>query len=1447
MDISRFKRACAGLSVAAIMLTQVGTAFAAYSDVPSGVWYGDAVSAFTDAGYLDATQPRFRGGDTATRAEFTKLIVMLNGGLLSTPPAVPSFNDVPTGAWFYAYMEEAAKEGWVRGDNNCYGTKPCNGRPNANINRAEAAALIVRAFGLDSTGAAAQFVDNPSGQWYTEGIQTAADHCVLQGDDSTGRVRPSDNMNRAEMVVMLHRVDQGLTFGVDCGKGQVTAPAVKAVMATSSTTVEIEFTVAMDKTSAETKANYTMSGSPTVPINAAKLIAKDTVELTLGEEMVADHEYTMEVKDVESEAGDKVSGTKTFAGYATIVKGDGELEVSLSSKNPRGDTIPKGAVGVVLLSADFTASCKDKVLVENLTVLHEGFGESTDVDGVYAAVNGARVSRKRTIDAQDQTADLRFSSALVIDPCETVTVDLVADFNSTAVTASEHNFVVELPSDVTSNAQAVTGNFPLRGESFKMAAVTSGIITITYRSVNPSQVQVGDKGVVVGKFEVDADSTEDQTLYSMTFEQNSSASDGDVVNFAIRRTDGTILTNTVAQTVGDFITMVFDPPFTILEGDKITLEVVGDILNGADKSIQMHFEESSDLFAVGSLYGYGVNGQLYGSQVSIPTDNATTVTIDAGEFTIGINGPSTTQYTSDSNDAVLANIEFSTGGEDVDIKNIYMLVLGQTSTGAFMCEDGFGAATAAGCSGTGDTDEIANMMEGVEIRNKTTGRTVSAVRLTTTGTSGDAATAVMGEYQIYRFDDFIVSGKQTWQFRADFTSNTSKHPRNGDKFRIYICGEPTHVLDSSGNLTANTATCSFGGVFGAGGTVTAASTSYYMTVEGLSTGDKVGDVRPRGDIAGNVMEVIDASLTVEVKALSTTESAVENAKDINLFRFEAKASSAEDLLLTKAVFEDSTGGTTDDNASNYSLWVDTDGDRVVDTVLETGIATQSDQITFAELAGGGYVLPKEQTIVFEVHGDVASSLQTTTTLQLRFDTGTSVTYLEAEKLADGTSLSGLKTNGTCASTCDITVTTVYSTIYSLRNQGDLYVSLDSQTIGARQLLGGTLGEPVLRVKMHAEYEDVDVTDFVLNSSGSTAASVDSLELWLDGGTKALAVSGGCGSADVLNRMTAGSANTEASGSGTTAFCFTLDNKQLVVPKGADVKVLVRPRIKTDVNGATSNNQFALFIDHTPASNDSTGTGSVRARGVASSNNLVANDGDATADGEVFIGRTAAATTNLRVIGNANFTVLSKLASITNGGAATGTVPSGADREIGAFTFTAATNGNTKDGANQWVLSGAVFTVNATNVNMATTGFKIYNKAASMSQNDVCTAMTTGGTTIVGTASGVFLVDCRGLIDGATVPAGTVTAGIVNTAVDSGQSITLTLLANVTNTNTAASSGGSSILQVSLNDFTNVTKQAFGQASGQSRLQWRDTDNAANQKFQWIEYPDTAINSTTYRG
>ncbi|MDA1209147.1 MAG: S-layer homology domain-containing protein [bacterium] len=1434
MDLSRLKKACAGVAVAALTLTQAGSVFAAYNDVPSGVWFEDAVDAFVDAGYLDATQSRFRGSANANRAEFVKLVVELNGGILSTPPAVPSFDDVSTGAWYYGYMEESGKEGWVRGDGNCYGSHPCYARPGANINRAEAAALIVRSFGLDLTGDASQFTDNPSGQWYTDVIQTAADHCVLQGDDRSGRVRPSDNMNRAEMVVMLYRVDQGLQYGVDCGEEEMSSePMLVDVVATSSTTVELEFSQALDEGSAEDEDNYSFSSSSDLAVSSAELLGSTLVELTLGEAMDPGREYTVAVSGLMSDDGVVFDDAMTVVGYTSFVSGDGELEVSLSSSNPVGDTVPKGAVGVVLLSADFTASCDDTVTMENLTVLHEGFGNETDIGGIYAAVNGARVTRKRTIDSEDQTSDLRFSSPLVLDPCETVTVDIVADFVSTASTSAEHNLVIELPSDVFGNAKDVSGNFPIRGSTFRIAAITSGIVSVTYRTVSPDEVEVGDVGVVVGKWEVSIDSVEDQTFYSMTLEQNSSASDGDFVNIAIRRTDGTILTNTVTQTVGDFITVVFDPPFTVLEGDKITLEVIGDIVGGAGDSIILHFEETSDLFAVGSLYGYGVNGQLYGSQVTLPSESPTlpdTVTIDAGEFTIGIDGPATQDYTRDDNDAVLGNIEFQTGGEDIDVKDLFIALQVQTSTGA-----------ALSTVTTNSFDQVHELLEDVEIRNKATGRTIDGVRLT--GTSDSGTTAGVGTFQIYRFDDFIVKGNEVWEFRVDFIDNgASNHPLGGDKFRAHICGEPTHIL-SAGSLTSNTTgTCDFGGL------LTTAVTTYQMQVEGLSTGDKVGDVRPRGNIAGNFHRIATATLTIAVKSIGTTDTAVENAKNITLFRYEARAGEAEDILFTKAVLESKSGSLL--NAQNYALWVDTDGDGAVDTILEDGVASQSSQIPFSDLAGGGYVIPAEETVVFEVHGDIASSL-TNNDLQIQFATGSTVTFLEAEELDDGSNLSGLKINAVfhnAVTSADIIITTADSQRWVLVSQGDLFVTKDSTPLRSRQLLGGVLSEPVLRLQFHAENEAVDVTDIQITSSGNTVSSVERLELYISGESTpfALATEGGCGS-DASLDYNPGAFEDQA-GSGTVlSFCSNTESRQLVIPEGDDIDVLVRAKLKTDVAGGTTGQDVQFFVNFFNVSDESTGSGAIRARGDESSNNLTANDGDGTAEGEVFIGIAKATGTGVAtnhngyIIGSKNVAVLAKITSITNASndAESSPVPN-AVSDIAAFKISAAAHGNSKDGDNDVVLSGIVFDVQATNVSITSSTFKIYNKNNSSDNNKVaCTsykgADPTAATNTV--ASGAIIVDCNGLAANT----------LLDTSIDEGDDITLVLEADVTDSNNSTT-GANGTLQVSLSKFNSITRNTYGvqNTTLKSHLQWLDEDGAVTQTFTWVEYPDSTIKSTGYK-
>jgi len=1436
MDFTRLKKVLAGVSVAAISLTQAGSVFAAYTDVPSGVWFEDAVNAFVDAGYLDAGQTRFRGGESANRAEFVKLVVELNGGILSTPPAVPSFDDVATGAWYYGYMEEAGKEGWVRGDGDCYGSHPCYSRPGANINRAEAAALIVRSFGLGATGDAAQFVDNPSGQWYTDVIQTSADHCVLQGDDATGRVRPGDNMNRAEMVVMLYRVDQGLTFGVDCGTsaGGGEAMIVDSV-STSSTTVEVEFNVTLDAASAEDTGNYVITGSAEVPISSAVLLNPQTVELTLGESLSAGHEYTLTVSGLLAADGSVLDDAITFTGYTAFVQGDGVLELSLSAASPVGDTVPKGAVGVVALSVDLTASCDDSVTIESMTILHEGFGASSDINGVYAAINGARVTRKRTVDAEDQTADLRFASPLVLDPCETVTIDVVIDFESSAAASSEHNLVVELPSDVFGNAKEVTGNFPVRGNTFRIAAITSGTVSLTYRTVSPDEIEIGDKGVVIGKWEVSVDSTEDQTFYSMTLEQNSSASDGDFTSIAIRRTDGTILTNTVAQTVGDFVTLVFDPPFTVLEGDKVTLEVIADIIGGAGDSIIIHFEESSDLFAVGSLYGYGVNGQLYGSQVSLPAETSAlpdTVSIDAGEFTIGIDGPATQDYTRDDNDAVLANIEFQTGGEDIDVKDLFIAIQATSSTGGTLCGNG-GATTAGGTCTTGTDDTMQEILEDVEIRNTTTGRTIDGVRLTGSTESGNAS-SVAGTFQIYRFDDFIIRGTETWEFRVDFIDNgAGKHPDSGDQFRIHICGEPTQIRSAGANIT-NTTTCSFNSMI-------TAATTHQMQIEGLSTGDKVGDVRPRGNIAGNYQRIAVATLTIAVKEIGTSDTAVENAKNVNLLRFEARAGEAEDILFTKAIFESGSGSL--NNGQNYALWVDTDGDGDVDTILEDGVANQSSQVTFGDMAGGGYVIPAETTVVFEVHSDISSSL-TGDDLLIAFDTGSTVTFMEAEELDDGSNLSGIKYNVAggsytfinSATSADIIVSVTQSQPWTLVSQGDLYVSQSSVALRQHQLLAGDLGEPILRLQFRAQNEAVDVTDIQLTGSGSAdSKEVDRLELYKDGESEpfALATIGGCGSDDVL---------TVNPGNGFAAvktFCANMESRQLVVPEGAEVDVLVRPRLKTDVQGAIGQTDVQFFLDDLNVVSEATGSGAVRARGDESSNNLSANDEDSSAEGEVFLGTDSIAA-NAFIAGKKNEVVMSKITSITNAsedpnGSA---IPIGLS-DIGKFKFTGADHNNSKNGNNASILSGIVFNVNSTNVSLDSSAgnFRLYNEADSTTTSN-CETYVNDSTRVAstGTASGSLLVECRGLYDAS-----------IETTVNPGDSTTFVLQGNVTDQNNSAV-GAPSTLQVSIQDFNAESRFGFGitNSSDFSHIQWRDEDTTAK-TFTWVEYPTTVVKSTSYAG
>lgn len=555
-------------------------------------------------------------------------------------------------------------------------------------------------------------------------------------------------------------------------------------------------------------------------------------------------------------------------------------------------------------------------------------------------------------------------------------------------------------------------------------------------------------------------------------------------------------------------------------------------------------------------------------------------------------------------------------------------------------------------------------------------------------------------------------------------------------------------------------------------------------------------------------------LVISSKSIGTSDTAVKNQKDVALLRFEAKPSIANVILTTvnaKAV----AGSLL--NAQNYTLWSDADYNGVVETKLQSGVAVNNNLVTFGDLKSGGQEIAPDRAMTFEIRADVASSL-TSNTLQLDFATDVAG-YVAAEN-TNGQALSGIRTNGSCPGTCDISVGTVASKTYALVNQGDLFVSLDSTPTRSRQLLGGTLSDSVLRLQFRAQNEDIDVTD--LQISGARY-SIDRLELYKDGETTpfAMATISGCG----IDQVPVGS----------NTVCANMDNGQLVIPKGMSQDVIVKARMKSDEQGGNRGQLIRLTVSGLAISDNATGRGAVRARGKISSNNIVANDADTLPEGEIVIGRDSSGP-NADIQGNMNLVVFSKIASITNANpdADNTNVPTGVS-PVGQFRFTAMENSNTLNGLNKAVVDDMIFNVTAPNVQMAIEGFKFYNKA-DPSTKVTCVQMLANGTKvssglITGSAGQTYYIYCSSfdLIG-------------MDTQLESGESSTFVLEADIRNAKVYPNEN--SALQISFTNFSSMSLNGSFGVTG-SHFQWVDKDTDAS-AWQWMESSETVVNSTSYK-
>jgi hypothetical protein len=370
-------------------------------------------------------------------------------------------------------------------------------------------------------------------------------------------------------------------------------------------------------------------------------------------------------------------------------------------------------------------------------------------------------------------------------------------------------------------------------------------------------------------------------------------------------------------------------------------------------------------------------------------------------------------------------------------------------------------------------------------------------------------------------------------------------------------------------------------------------------------------------------------------------------------------------------------------------------------------------------------------------------------------------------------------------------------------KANLIVTRSISPVREHQLLGGTKSDDALRLTFSAENEDVDVYQIAISDSGSGTSpltrSVEALGLFKPG--------------DVNPFATATVAGCSSMHAPTNSMCAILSNKQLVIPRWNDVDVIVKPIMKTDEQGAMSNDSVQLALFGYSAVR---GTVSVAARGVQTNTVLQQNtQTQPLTDGVIYVGTRQKTSRDADIVGPHHTVVLSKVSSITNAspdpnGSA---IPVGV-WPIGQFTFMASPNDNTKNGLNKPVLDKLVFDINATNVEMDPTAYYFYNKRAP-SLKSRCSSV------LDDTTPTKVRIACTGLTN---------TGGVME--IPSGGMATFVLEGLVVNPKIANTF---SSLQISL-------KPSDGTA-----VRWFDTDAATSQLFKWFDYPESVVNSTSYNG
>lgn len=350
-----------------------------------------------------------------------------------------------------------------------------------------------------------------------------------------------------------------------------------------------------------------------------------------------------------------------------VVAGTG-ISVALASDTPAAASVPTNSPSD-FLKFNVTASNDGAATISSLKLTSSGLGAGADIDNVTIYVDGARVGTAKNVDSNKE-ATFNFSSGIAIPAGQTKAISVRASVSGT----NQYALGIAKASDVIATGATISGSFPVNGNIMSGVSLVVGQVTATLGSA-PSDVKLGDKAATIASLKLSNDNDkEDISVSSITLKKtDGSATDASFENVGLY-VNGT----KVASSMGlkdKFVTFTFDTAYVVKKGNDKTFEVKADVIDGANKDITLSLDSTSDIVAMGNLYG--TYAKVAGAT---PLDVSSDVNILAGDVALAKEQAANDKVRKDTSDVVLGTIKVTPNtGKNVELRTLIVTV--STSTG----------------------------------------------------------------------------------------------------------------------------------------------------------------------------------------------------------------------------------------------------------------------------------------------------------------------------------------------------------------------------------------------------------------------------------------------------------------------------------------------------------------------------------------------------------------------------------------------------------------------------------------------------------------------------------------------------------------------------------------------------------------------------------------------